>query len=432
VKLLVIADDFTGANDTGVQFSKKGFNTVLSIYGPELEFNTQNCDVVVVDTESRFDNSEVAFNKVFNTVNKFPKDNIYIYKKLDSTLRGNIGSEIESCMDASKVNLAIVSPSFPKNGRKVVEGILYVNGAPVGETEISKDPKTPVTNSYIPDILKLQSNKKIGHIGLNEVNLGSEKLSEKIDEIHKLGYEIIVIDSQNDSELFIIADAIKNLKTKAIIAGSAGLAEFVSGSLIKKDLNLVDRPIIKEKLDGSFIVIAGSVSEVLRKQVEYSLKEGNFDVIDIDINNVINEKLDDEYNRILLEIERYIKQGKDIIIRSAKDRSIVDYAKSLGKSNGLSGFDVSEKIACFFGDLTREIYNKIKSKGIMLSGGDIAIKAATSLNIEGIVIKDEIAPGIPYGYFVGLENSNIPIITKAGSFGKEDAIIEVTNYFEVI
>lgn len=96
-QLAVIADDFTGANDTGVQFSKKGLKTVVISSLNNLPTIDGSFDVIVVDTDSRFDSKERAYKKVFSTVQALKDMRVnYIYKKLDSTLRGNIGSEIEA------------------------------------------------------------------------------------------------------------------------------------------------------------------------------------------------------------------------------------------------------------------------------------------------------------------------------------------------
>ena len=71
---------------------------------------------------------------------------------------------------------------------------------------------------------------------------------------------------------------------------------------------------------------------------------------------------------------------------------------------------------------------EIKINGILFTGGDIAIKATQCLNITATVIQDEILPGIPYGHFVEGQYKNIIVVTKAGGFGNEDAIIQVLNF----
>jgi uncharacterized protein YgbK (DUF1537 family) len=106
----------------------------------------------------------------------------------------------------------------------------------------------------------------------------------------------------------------------------------------------------------------------------------------------------------------------------------VDQSFEKGKEYGLDNFAVSEVIAGFLGEISRFIIQEIKISGIIFTGGDTAIKAAESLNISGTIIKDEILPGIPYGHFVDERYKNIIVVSKAGGFGNEDAIIEVLKF----
>lgn len=428
MKLLMIADDFTGSSDTGVQFSKKGFKTVVSLYNGDMAVNSSEIDVLVVDSESRFDKSERANEKVKNVIYKLHSEGVLIYKKLDSTLRGNIGAEIEGAMDASRINLCIVTPAFPNNGRTVEKGMLLLKGVPVSETEVAKDPKNPVTCSYIPELLKNQTRKQVALIDFEEIKKGSNYVAQKIDELANKDNQIIVVDARTNEELNIIAQAVAHLKREFILSGSAGLAEFVPQNLFP-EVFLAEKA---EKLvmsnDGSIVILAGSVSDVLRKQVQVALKEGTFTAVDLNIKNVILNRWEEELCRIISELRELIFAGQNVIVRSAKERDEIAYAKEVGAEAGLSDFDVSERIACFYGEIAKLITKEFKVKLLMMSGGDIAIKAVNTIGVSGIEIEEEISPGIPFGYFISDNNFRIPVVTKAGSFGKEDAIIDVVNY----
>ena len=101
-KLAIIADDFTGSTDTGLQLCKKGALTGVIINFSEINRALEELDVVVIDTESRFDMKETAFKKVYNISRTLTEKGLpHFYKKLDSTLRGNIGAEIDGVIDGS-------------------------------------------------------------------------------------------------------------------------------------------------------------------------------------------------------------------------------------------------------------------------------------------------------------------------------------------
>ena len=85
-------------------------------------------------------------------------------------------------------------------------------------------------------------------------------------------------------------------------------------------------------------------------------------------------------------------------------------------------------MADFLGELAGEIILKMSIKTIILTGGDTAIKTLNSLNINGIVVKDEILHGIPYGYFNDEKFRDLMVVTKAGGFGGEDAIVQILNF----
>ncbi|MCG8485065.1 MAG: four-carbon acid sugar kinase family protein, partial [Clostridia bacterium] len=82
------------------------------------------------------------------------------------------------------------------------------------------------------------------------------------------------------------------------------------------------------------------------------------------------------------------------------------------------------------GEVTKEICENLKIRGVMLTGGDIAIKAAKLMKVSGVIIKDEIMPAVPYGYFISEQFSHIPIVTKAGGFGQEKTIINVVKFLK--
>ncbi|MGE5855892.1 MAG: four-carbon acid sugar kinase family protein, partial [Syntrophaceae bacterium] len=172
---MVIADDLTGANDTGVQFAKQGLKTIVLMYVPAAPSELDE-DVLVVDTQSRALSPTEAYRKVTETALLFKNRDQFqtLYKKIDSTLRGNLGTEIDAIMDACGLELAIVAPAFPANGRMTVGGCHFLGNAPLEATEISRDPLCPVTESHIPTLMAKQTKREVGHVGIKNVLAGAE------------------------------------------------------------------------------------------------------------------------------------------------------------------------------------------------------------------------------------------------------------------
>ena len=151
VRLGVIADDLTGANDTGVQFARLGARTIVPLVWHNLRSFGRRADVLVLSTESRAVSRGVAAQRAKVAAQALRRGRVpTIYKKIDSTFRGNIGAELDAILEVYSAPLIIVAPSFPPAGRAVVDGTLRVGGIPVHRTAIGRDPVAPVRQSH-PD-----------------------------------------------------------------------------------------------------------------------------------------------------------------------------------------------------------------------------------------------------------------------------------------
>lgn len=94
---------------------------------------------------------------------------------MDSTLRGNIGAEIEA-LAGDDFPLVIVAIGAPSVGRTTIQGVCYVDKLPLIETEFASDPKSPIRSSRISDIISSQTDWPIQNIFLNDVR--SPQLTE--------------------------------------------------------------------------------------------------------------------------------------------------------------------------------------------------------------------------------------------------------------
>jgi 2-keto-3-deoxygluconate transporter len=416
-KILVIADDLTGSNDTGVQFSKRNLKSIVITDKDQIIKLLNDCDVLVIDTESRFDNMEKAYRKTYDIGEKVKRKNIKcIYKKFDSTLRGNIGGEISGLMDSLELGHTIIVPAYPSNNRTTRNGMVYVKGVLLAETEFSDDPKTPVRESFIPDNISRQTDKSIGLISLNDVKGGRQNLTQKIQQLMYNRIQMIIIDAENDEDLDLIASVTAPMKEKVLFAGSSGFAEFLPKYLDQE----------KEKKIN--VVIAGSISEVTSEQIDYANSRLTLTLINVEYEKLFTGDQGQEMRRIMDIVKKSAQKGEDVIIRSAPSKDFVSGSFEQGEKYGLTRFDVSEKIALFLGELARNIIQEIKINGLVMTGGDTAIKVAQSLKISGVIIQSEIQPGIPCGRFIDEKYKDISIVTKAGGFGSEDALFHVLNF----
>ena len=153
-QIIIIADDLTGAADTGVQFSPFFEDTRLVSYlqvdrlpEPTLPSSAR---ATALYTNSRALGADAARKRlIFVAQTLAKKISLWIYKKIDSCMRGNVGTEVEALLDALGYEMSFITPAFPEMGRTTIEDVHRVHGIPLSQTEISQDPATPVTDSRL-------------------------------------------------------------------------------------------------------------------------------------------------------------------------------------------------------------------------------------------------------------------------------------------
>jgi len=422
--IYVIADDLTGANDTGVQFAKKGYNTMVSTFNKQLTIIIpDNLDVFVIDTETRELEGKTARKILRNILKKLNiNKNDMIYKKVDSTLRGNVGVEIEEIMNILKKDICIFSSSLPSQQRMTVGGYLIVNQKPLGLSEYSSNHLDQGENSFIPFLLKKQTDFPVGQIDLKDVVKGQETILSKINELSQKGNKIIVIDSTNEEHLKDIFASGLKFDGPVLFSGSAGLANHFPNINNKHEA-------LKIKIEDNkspVIVVAGSRNSIMEDQVNYLKNRLNFTELKIDLEHVFSDK-DRILDNYAAEGIKAIKGNRDLVIHT---NAIYNEEKLINKKLMLKyniGFrELEIEIKNFLGELTSKIIKNSASRNLVLTGGDIALGVCKELGISNLNVIDELLPGIPLA-IANYKNYNLNIVTKAGGFGKEDTLYNLIN-----
>jgi len=425
LKLVVIADDLTGSNDAGVQFAKYGLRVqVLLGTLPEGQKRGET-DVLVLDTDSRASTAEQAGNKVraaSRTVKKIAGAPPLIFKKIDSTLRGNLGPEIDAAMDEFGFEWAAVVPAFPANGRITVGGWHLLHQTPIAESEIARDPKTPVHESVLPELLASQSGHPVGHVYLSEICRGPEAVKEKISSLRAAGIKVISFDASTEKHLLTTAQAIAAADGSALWVGCAGLAEMIPPVLgwARQERQQGDQP-----APGPVLVVAGSVSNVTNKQMQCLLAQDNVRLVSLQADSLLeNEK--EELQRCYREAAQFLRQGEDVLLASAVDPESVERAQSAGNARKFDNQTVSGIVADALGKIVHDLL-EVRPAGLFLTGGDTAVAVCRALGVGAIDILAEISPGIPLGKLSGGICPGLTVVTKAGAFGNVQAIVNAVD-----
>ena len=220
----VFADDLTGSMDAGMQFLKKKISARVCMDPRYLYRILEDTNMVVIDTETRNVSKNIARKRITQFVDLCHENNIeLIYKKIDSTLRGNIGEELDVVLEKTNTDIIFFAPALPENNRRVKNGYHYIGDKKIGDSEISKDPLFPVRESFIADIIGKQIDKKSYLISLQTLRANVEALLLKIEKLNVDGYKIMIFDSEVEEDLNRVAFLISKIKISVLPCGSAGL-----------------------------------------------------------------------------------------------------------------------------------------------------------------------------------------------------------------
>ena len=282
-RCLVVADDMTGGGDTGAQFAKKGLRTLLVTPGISagLPADYLRWDVLVVNTHSRAMDAAQARQAVAAILQRLDLKRFgLIYKKIDSTFRGNIGGEVDAILETSGLPVGFLTPAFPEMGRTVKDGILMVRGTPVAETEASRDPACPVKDSNLVSLLRRQSSCGIDLVDHRHLASALGSLGEAVYRKRQAGAKILIFDGLERKDLEAIAAVGFGLQPLPLFIGSAGLAEAVASRFAEK-IRLTPAMPSATTSAAHALVVCGSVSAVSRRQLARVVQEAGFPRIEI-------------------------------------------------------------------------------------------------------------------------------------------------------
>ena len=422
---IIVADDLTGANDTALQYFKTGLSAkiVIDIY---TDFNDiEDVDVWAISTESRNTTKEKAVERVVLVSQKL-KDSLGIenfYKKIDSTLRGNTGVEIVSMLETTGKDIAIIAPAYIEEGRKTVGSYQLLNGIILERTQCALDPKAPIYESYIPDILKKDLNTRlhdlIGTIELRTVTKGAGPIVLKINELVRQGKKLIVADAMSNVDLEQIALAINKSSYDILPCGSAGLAN----ALNKISFEENTKTKIEHVPNLPRLIVSGSATQLTYNQIK-KLKEEGRDIFFIDL--TVKDIIEGFEEKIYKEIIEILSQNKDVVVHcSYIDKEITDENSSNQLIDaGIAKDEFPSKITDFLADLVYEINMNSKFILIMI-GGETSFKCARKIDSKYLQILDAILPAIP----LCMDANGKIIVTKSGNFGTPSTLLEILNYF---
>ncbi len=418
MKAAIIADDLTGANDSAASFAAAGLKTCVAF--SDYASLPKDCDVAVADTESRDIGPANAARAVRKAAEGLLKSRPQIlFKKIDSTMRGSIGAELEAALKASGRPFILMAPALPASGRTTKNGCQLLNGERLEHTELARVPKSPVTTSHIPSILAMTS-------GLRSVVISAEELQGLEGMIPGLvanGADVVICDGTKDEHLEMAAMA--GVAAGALLCGCAGLARQVS-RLVCGSAPKAEAPEVPEKA-SSVLVLSGSISAVTRAQTRHLVEERNAALVRVDADLCVRHPAA-AAGKAAIELESVRRGRQDgiFVVAGAYSEDDVEASRRAVSELGLTFEEAGERMArCMALIASREAPS---FDAFVFTGGDTACHACTEMGATVLQTLGEIQGGVPACRILSGICQGRLLATKAGAFGNEDALSEAADF----
>ena len=424
----IIADDLTGANDTSLQLFLRGCKTQVA-FGEDISIDENlKTEVFAMSTETRNVDAKTAHEKVLNvSENILKKYNFeYIYKKIDSVLRGNIAVEVVTLLDSLEYDAAVIFPAFPNEGRTTIGGFHLVKGIPLQRTEVSRDPACPIMESNIINLLKSQLPEEMANytdlISLDVVMKGAGPILTKLNDLISKGKKLIVADAVSTTDLEQIAFAVTKSSYKILPVGSAGAAQAL-GKIWHPD---TDEDLVKEPQVPNLpkLVVSGSATDLTASQIKRLQENDNIEntyFIAIKPQNIFSNDFEEIAQRVLNNL---IKDNT-VIIHSSELIENTEELSSLLIENELTKEVFISKICDYLASVTKTVLSQ-KEAVLITVGGETSYKCCRAIGSKNLQIIDTVAPAIP----LGVDHKGQLIVTKSGNLGTQNTLIDVVRYFE--
>lgn len=409
MELLILADDLTGALDTGIQFVAAGASTRV-VLDPHYDLGQVDPDVqvLVVDTESRHIAQEDAADLIRHIVRQAVELSVScIYKKTDSALRGNVGAELGAALEASGADQLHFIPVYPKTKRTTKNGIHYIDGIPVGKSVFRNDPFNPVLSSRVADVLSEGS-------GLPMISVKKEESAGDFPGIQ-------IYDAETDADILKRSRELQAKGKLFLLAGCAGFA-----SVLSELMDLRSKPAETLELPGAFLMACGSVNPITREQVKEAVESGRFRYFPIPPEESLTPHwftAEEKGQAQVQEWADYLARGEKCILDTNDIPGRIT-AYAYAQQQGWNLEDVRHQIPVAMGEALRVLLDKGVEATLMVTGGDVLMGFMREMEICEIEPVQELFTGTVLSY-VRINGKKQPLISKSGGFGSPDLLLQL-------
>ena len=452
--MYMLADDLAGAHDVAVPFAKRGFAVAVPT-GPDRLDRFESADMVVLNTDTRSSSEAEAADRVVAACEAIrARSGALIYKKIDSTLRGHAGFEIDLVSDLMDVGLVVCAPAYPEMGRITVGGYQLLGGLPINGADMA-GPDIPPQHAFIPDLLDNGSGRARAHIDLKTVRGGSAAIRGALDDIKAAPGTTVVVDMADPMRwdglldaVFEDGDGLEYGRTSApaaastLLCGSGGMAGALAERLAltwkpQHPSSRTQRPSsIKPRVaapapppqDGPVLVFACSLHDNTARQVEQLGGMDSTAICPFDPLSIVDErKRVGEVDRLTTTVAEAIGNGRNAVVTPIRPGRVQLQAWLERQSEKAAGRDPALVVIDNLGQVARRLITKAKPGGLVLTGGETAGRVFQELHADGAWIREEIDTGIGRAAVAGGPYDGMGLVIKPGSFGDECTLVKAVE-----
>lgn len=433
-----VADDLTGATTTGVLLARSKARTAV-FFNEEAAEKTEGIDeldAILISSNSRPLPANEAYDKVKSATIALKKMGVeYFSKRIDTTLRGGVGVEIDAMLDQMKEGtVAVVVPAMPQSRRILVGGYSVIDGVALINTPVAQDVRTPVKENYIPRLLEGQTRRKVGLVTLDKVLAGEEVIEEALAEQKKAGCEVIVVDGITLEDVENIAKACISLRWD-VVAVDPG--PFTSKLAFYRELISAEEPNIPPQADEAgktVLIAAGSATPVTKKQMEIlcqDLRHVRVSVEPLPLIEGGDVALDEVFKAVnkAAELLESDNQPRAILFETALHGELLNLDEEDNKRHYAGGMSAN-RINAGLGMIVSQLLEKVgkeKVAGLYTTGGDTMVNVCYQLGVECIEVMDYVIPQTDVGRLVGSKYSGLPVVGKGGLTGNDNTACDIVS-----
>ena len=388
--LILIADDLTGGNDTGVQLARQGVRCALApCWTEELPPLCDTAEVWVFNTESRHCPPDEAARRVAKVVETARRVGAKaIYKKTDSVLRGPVGAELDAARSAWNSGPLVYVPAFPAAGRVMRGGQLFVNGIALAQTDFARDPLAPMTSSVGTEILAQTCPTDISTVSLDQLRSGPVDF--------KSLSPLIVVEGETENDLTLTARMAQQNELPTCWAGPAAFA-----FQLLELFHIPSGEPLPARCEQPFLLVNGSMHIASVSLKDAAIQSG-FVPVEVDVARFAADGLAQAAVEAL-------KNGKNVALYHVR----MEGDEAAGINHRLTS-------------LTQQILESVLPGTLILFGGETSQDVLRNTGSARCRIINQIDWGVVLMEAV-TDLGEFKIITKSGGFGSPDFLERITS-----